>query len=292
MPSADRLREFLSIIDEGSISSAARELDVPRATLSRRLSELESTLGVRLLHRGTRRLVLTPAGEELHRRARRVVAETEAAWASVRQLDDRPRGPLRVSIPDTRAAEAELFLAFAEDYPEVRLEVSTDTRHVDLVAEGIDVAVRFGPVQDESLVARRLWVTRSLLVAAPAYLERRGAPKSTEALSDHDCITGFAGTSTPARRWPLIEGGHVAIAPRFSAASISLRLAAVERGLGIALLPTGAMQAQLRAGSLVPVLEGIVGAETPASLVFVDREFLPPRVRLFIDRAVEFLQTP
>jgi DNA-binding transcriptional LysR family regulator len=290
MPSADRLREFLAVIDEGSISAAARELVIPRATLSRRLSELESELGVRLMHRRTRALVLTPAGEELHRRARRVVAETEAAWDSVRQLDDRPRGLLRVSIPDIRAVAPELFLGFAADYPDVQLEVSTDSRHVDLVAEGIDVAVRFGAVRDESLIVRRLWVTRSMLVAAPQYLERRGVPTCTEDLADHDCITGFAGTTSAARRWPLVAGGHVAVTARFSSTSMLLQVQAASAGLGIALAPTGAMQPLLDDGRLVSVLEGVVGIETPASLVFVDREFLPPRVRLFIDRAVEHFE--
>jgi DNA-binding transcriptional LysR family regulator len=291
MLSADRLREFLHVVDEGSISSAARTLDVPRATLSRRLSELESELGVRLVHRGTRRLTLTPAGEELHRRARRVVTETEAAWAAVRQFDEHPRGPLRVSVPDTDAAEAGLFLDFARDYPEVQVEVSIDSRHVDLVGEGIDVALRFGPVTNESLIVRRLFVTRSLLVATPDYLQRMGAPTSVEDLAAHHCVTGFSGSSSAERRWPLVEGGHIAVSGRFSSTSLALRMAAARRGLGIALLPHGAIRPELDAGSFVPVLDGVVGMQTPASLVFVDREFLPPRLRLFIDRAVDHFRT-
>lgn len=288
MPSADRLQEFIAICDEGSVSSAARALGLPRATLSRRLAELERDLGVRLTHRGTRRMVLTPAGEALYQRARRVVADTEAAWAAVRHLDDVPRGPLRVSVPDANAATSALFVDFALDHPEVKLEVSATSRHVDLVAEGIDVAVRFGPVSDPSLISRRLWTTRTMAVASPAYLEAHGEPETPQELARHDCIVGFAGETSPSPTWPLLDGSHVTVNARFASSGIGLRIEAARRGLGIALLPRGAIGADLQRGTLRPVLPDVVGSESPASLVFVDREFLPAQVRLFIDRAVAF----
>jgi DNA-binding transcriptional LysR family regulator len=290
MMSADRLHEFTAIVDAGSISGASRVLEIPRATLSRRMSALEAELGVRLIHRETRRLVLTPAGEELYSRAQRVVADTEAAWASVRACDDVPRGPLRVSVADSRIAQADLFVEFARDHPEVRLEVSVTPRHVDLVAEGIDVAVRIGTVNGESLVARRLWSTRSFPVASPEYLERRGTPRRPNELAKHDCIVGFAGEQTPQRTWPRLDGGSVPVGVRFASSGIDLRIAAAERGLGIALLPQLPIAEQLRDGRLVPVLDGVVGLEIPMSLVFAEREFMPPRMRLFIDRAIEFFR--
>jgi len=289
MPSLDRLHEFAAIVDAGSVSEAARALELPRTSLSRRLSALESDLGVRLMHRQTRRLVLTPAGEELYRRARRVVAEADAAWASLRQLDGAPRGSLRVSVPDSRMAGAGLFVEFAEAFPEVRLEVSVTPRHVDLVADGVDVAIRFGPVTNESLIVRHLWSTRSLPVASPDYLERRGVPTSATALIDHDCIVGFGGGRAPDRTWPLLEGGSIPVSARFASSGIDLRIAAVEAGLGIGLLPYGPVTRHLAEGTLVAVLDDIVGVETPLNLVFVDREFMPPRIRLFIDRAIEYL---
>jgi DNA-binding transcriptional LysR family regulator len=288
MQSADRLFEFMSVVDEGSISAAARAIELPRATLSRRLSALEADLGVRLLHRGTRRLVLTPAGEELYGRARRVVADTEAAWAAVRQLDDVPRGPLRISVPDLRAATSELFVAFARDYPEVRLEVSASSRHVDLLAEGIDVAVRFGPIDDPSLIARRIGTTRTLAVAAPSYLEARGEPRRAEDLADHDCIVGFGGASTPTHKWPTRDGGTVPINIRFASGGLGLRIDAALQGLGIALLPEDPIAQHLAEGRLRPVLVDIIGAESPANLVFVDREFVPAQVRAFIERAAAY----
>ncbi|MDH4301147.1 MAG: LysR family transcriptional regulator [Nitrospira sp.] len=287
-PSLDRLHEFVVIVDAGSVSEAARTLQIQRTSLSRRLTALETELGVRLMHRQTRRLVLTPAGEELYARASRVVSEAQAALEAVRLRDDVPRGSLRVSVPDGRMAHAGLFVSFAEEFPFVRLQVSLATRHVDLVAEGIDVAIRFGQITNESLVARRLWSTHSLPFAAPAYLERRGVPRNAEALIEHDCIVGFGGGENPVRTWPLLNGGSTPVSARFATSALDLSISAAERGLGLALLPRGAVYEQLRKGTLVPVLEGVVGSETPLNLVFVDREFMPPPMRLFIDRAIAY----
>lgn len=288
MLKTDNLAEFAAIIDAGSISEAARTLEVGRTSLSRRLSQLEARLGVRLLHRETRRLTLTPAGEELYRRAQRVIVDVDAAWDSVRKLDATPRGPLRVSVPDARLAAADLFVTFAEDFPEVRLEVTMTARHVDLIGEGIDVAIRFGAVTNESLVTRKLSTTTSLLVASPAYLRRRGVPSSPRQLADHDCIVGFAGERTPALSWPLLPHGSIRIPARFCAEDIGLRVAAAERGLGIALVPRALIADQLGSQRLLPVLEDQIGIETPMNLVFVDRSLMPPAMRVFIDRAVEF----
>jgi len=289
MPSADRLREFVAIVEAESISQGAFELGIPRATLSRRLSELEQELGVRLLHRDTRNLSPTEAGEELYRRARRVVADTDAAWASVERKDQTPRGPLRVSVPGTSRDLAELFVSFAKDYPEVRLEVSTSSRHVDLVSEGIDVAIRFGEIKDGSLVARRLFTTESIAVASREYLELRGHPDGLEDLQRHSLIGGYGGDATPVRHWPLLGGGQVAVAPSFASSAMLLQLEAVRRGVGIALLPRAAIKSDLASKLLCQVLPELIGVSHPASLVFVDREFMPPQVRLFIERASEFV---
>lgn len=289
MPNSERLREFLCVTDEGSISSAARVMGIPRPTLSRRLGELEGELGVRLMHRQTRRLVLTPAGEELQRRARRVVAELDAVWDSVRRLDGQPRGPLRVSIPENHETYTRLFVDYAQAHPEVRLEISVDARHVDLVAEGIDVGIRAGAVRDPSLVARRLWTTRSVVVAAPEYLSLRGMPTEAAHLSEHDCITGHSENQARERPWPLVGGGEVSVRCRFAASSIRTRLEAAKRGIGLALVPLPLVEDELASGELRMVLDGVVGRSTPISLVFVDREFLPQRVRAFVDMAVVYL---
>ena len=287
MPSTDRLQEFAEIVAAGSISGAARALGLPRATLSRRLSALEADLSVRLLHRGTRRLVLTPAGEELYHRARRIVADADEAWAAVRRLDDVPRGLLRVSV--TEMSLPKLFTGFLRDYPEVQLEVRTTTRHVDLVAEGVDVAVRFGEVKDPNLIVRRLFTVRLIVVGSPRYLELHGRPRQAADLAQHDCIVGFAGEWAPSSTWPLRAGGTVRVEGRLAGNAIGLMRAAARDDLGLALLPSGPIASDLDAGRLVAVLEDTVGTDHPVNIVYADREYIEPKVRAFVDWAVQVL---
>lgn len=288
MPQTDRLGEFVAVVEGGSITAAARGLGLPRASLSRRLSALEAELGVRLLHRSTRKLVLTPAGEELYQRARRIVAEASEAWQAVRRLDDVPRGLLRVSATD--AALGDLFVDFLAEFPEVRLEVRSTTRHVDLIAEGVDVAIRFGPVKDPKLIVRKVADGRQLVVAAPAYIQARGRPTRPAELKDHDCIIGFAGELSPARTWPLLAGGAVPVGGRLACNELRLAVRAARRGLGLALLPLPMVSDDLDRGTLVRVLDDSVGQDAPVSIVYADREYIQPKVRAFVDRAVPVLR--
>jgi len=281
------MREFLEVTRAGSITAAAKALGLPRATLSRRMSGLEASLGVRLILRRTTRLALTQAGEELRLRAQRIVDDADAAWAAVRRLDDTPRGLLRVSI--TGPYFLGLFTKFLSDFPEVRLEVQSTTRHVDLLAEGIDVAIRIGPITDQNLIARRLHTDHLLVVASPQYLNTRGVPRSAAQLAEHDCVVGFAGEWTPSRAWPLWNGGHVSVAGRLSANEVALLHEAALDGLGLALMPSAVAAESLYAGRLTPVLPNEIGAEIPVSLVHTDREFVEPRVRHFVDRAIDVI---
>lgn len=288
MPSVDRMREFLAVMQAGSISEAARTIGLPRATLSRRMAGLETDLGVRLILRRTTKLALTHAGEELLRRAQRVVSDADEAWDAVRRLDDTPRGLLRVSMAGSHFVE--LFTEFLCDFPEVRLEVQSTTRHVDLLAEGVDVAMRIGEVKDQELIARRLHTDRLIVVASPEYLDRMGLPRKAGDLSNHICIMGFSGGWTPNNAWPLWKGGTVSVGGRLSANEIGLIRKAAIDGLGCALIASAIVADDVRTGKLVPILVDQVGAELPISLVYADREFIDPKVREFVDRAVEIVE--
>lgn len=283
MPSNDRLTEFSAVAHEGSISSAARLLGIERTTLSRRMSSLEAELGVRLLHRSTSQLVLTPAGEELRKRAGRIVADAEEAWSAVRRMDEVPRGVLRVSMVGD--ALDGMMLRYARDFPEVRLELVDTSRQVELIAEGIDVAVRFGPVQDINLIARRVDVgVDRIVVASPDYLEGMGRPRSPEDLSEHQCL----GARKSA--WPLRAGGRVPVSGRISASESRLLHKASLAGLGLALLPVPLVYEDLNSGALDPVLRDVLGDTAQVRIVFADREYIAPKVRVFIDRAVPALE--
>ena len=286
-PSLDRLREFLEVTRAGSISEAARRLGLPRATLSRRIASLEADLGIRLLIRRTTRLALTRPGEELLKRAQRVVVDADAAWEAVRRLDDIPRGLLRVSV--TGPYLLRLFTDFLRAFPDVILEVQSTTRHVDLLAEGVDVAMRIGPIRDQDLIARQVHSDRLIVVASPDYLGRAGVPERASDLSRHECIVGFSGEWAPNPRWPLWRGGTVPVAGRLSANEIEhIRGAAIE-GIGCALVASAVVAEDVGKGRLVPVLEDEVGAELPVSLVYADRKFIDPKVREFVDRAARVI---
>lgn len=282
------MREFLKILETGSISAAARGLHIPRATLSRRLSGLEAELGVRLIHRRTTGLTLTGAGEELRLRATRIVYDADAAWAAVKRLDDTPRGLLRVSV--TGSHFQKLFTDFLSDFPEVRLEIFATTRHVDLIGEGVDVAMRVGTIKDQNLIAKRIRTDRSLAVATPDYLDRWGMPTLPSDLKQHNCIVGFAGDWAPVNTWPLLDGGAVSVSGRLAANDIGLVRSSVLKHHGIALLPSAVIATDIKSNAVVPVLPNAVGAELPISLVYADRKFIDPKVRIFVDRAAAVMR--
>ncbi len=285
--------EFVAIVEHGSLTRAAEVLGLPRPTVSKRLARLEERLGVRLLHRTTRRMKLTEQGELLHERARGIVHAARAAEAAVRRLDGVPRGLLRVLVPP-RVPEGVFtrWLAeFMEAYPEVSLDVVGTDAHVDLVAEGFDVALRYGEFNDPSLVSRTLVVNAEIAVASPAYLEARGVPTSGADLAEHDCIVGYRGTTVPTPRWPLLDGGFVGVSGSLMTNHDGLSLEAAKLGLGIALVIDRSVHDLLASGELVHVLPGIIGRRDHARLVYPDREYLDPKVRAFIDFIVSRLAT-
>ncbi|MCO4747185.1 MAG: LysR family transcriptional regulator [Proteobacteria bacterium] len=278
---------FVAIIEAGSIAAAARSLRIPRATLSRQLKRLESELELRLIHRSTRRLVPTPAGQELYARARRIVADTREAEEALRRLDGVPRGLLRVSVPGGPEFIGPLIAGFLRRYPEVRLEIINSTVHEDLIGRAIDVALRAGTFIDGSLIARVLRRDRVLAVASPTYIDRAGLPAAAAELIDHDCIVGFGGTDHPNTSWPLLDGGEVTVRGLHAATDLPTQIYLAAEGFGIAMCPMGFVRSRMAKGELVSVLEDDVGTETTVALVYPDREFLDPKVRAFIDYIIE-----
>ncbi len=283
---------FVAIVDAGSISAASRQLEVPRETLSRQLGRLEERLGVRLVHRGPRRLVLTEAGHTLYERARRLVVAAREAQEAVRHLDDTPRGVLRVSAPPGAAAVflGELVLGYMERWPEVTVELVVTSRFVDLVAEGIDVVIRAGGGLEPNWIARRLWSGQLVAVASGAYLERHGRPQTVEALAAHNCVLGMAGTERAKHSWPTCDGGQVEVSGRFSCNDLNAHLLAALRGHGVALLPDRGVQQAIEEGRLEQILPGVLGGEVGMWLVYLERTFMPPKVRAFVDMALVYFQ--
>jgi DNA-binding transcriptional LysR family regulator len=278
------LLAFARTVDAKSVSRAALELGVPRATVSRRLARLEERLGARLLRRTTRSLVLTDAGEAFYRHARIVLEAVHDAEASVRKTDAAIRGDLRISLPPMmNASFNDLLSDFAARYPDLRVHVHVSSRYVDLRREGYDVAIRAGSALEPGLVARTLARVPAIAVASPKYLAARGTPRTVRDLRNHRCLMGFGGMETPETYWPLNAKNKLHVEGSFFTNEIMLLAHAAYRGLGIAMLPVTLIRPLLEDGSLIQVLPGALGVEARVAIVYPEREFVPPQVRAFVD---------
>lgn len=282
------LLAFVRVVEAQSLSRAAVELGIPRATIGRRLARLEQRLGVRLLRRTTRSLTLTEPGELFYRHARIVLEAVTQAEASVRRSDEVMRGDVRLSaMPINDDSFFAMITAFAKRYPEVRVQVDFSTRIVDLRRDGYDVALRASSVIEPGLVARIVGRHESIAVASPEYLASMGTPRTVKDLRKHRCLTSFARGELPQSEWP-VGRGVVHVDGSFSSNDLVLVREAAVRGLGVALLPKFLVADQLDDGSLVHVLPGVVGTQIRLAVVYLEREFLPPQVRAFVEALVEW----
>ncbi len=277
------LLAFTQSVDAKSLTRAAAELRVPRATISRRLARLEKRLGTRLLRRSTRSLALTDAGEALYRHARIVLDAVAAAQLSVRRPDDAIVGELRVSVPPiVDEGLFELLASFARRHPQVRLQVHSSTRYVDLLRDGYDVAIRAGSELAPGLIARTLFRSKLVAVASPSYLHEHGVPRSVRDLRHHRCLMGFARGELPQTHW-RIDGRAVHVEGAFFSNDVNILCATASHGLGIALVPQFFAAARIESGSLVQVLKGLSLGHDHVAIVYVERELLPPQVRAFVE---------
>lgn len=286
------LLAFARTVDARSLSRAAIELGVPRATVSRRLARLEERLGARLLRRTTRSLALTDAGEALYRHAQIVLDAVRHAEASVRRVDDAVRGDLRVSVPPVMPPSFhDLICEFSARYPDVRLQVHFSSRAVDLLRDGYDVALRASTDLEPGLIARRLSEVKLVAVASPAYLAAHGTPASRRDLSRHRCLMNLGRGELPQTQWPFGKGHKISVTGALFSNDLGLLRDAAVRGLGIALLPMPFVHALLEDGALVHVLPGELEAESQVAVVYPERELVPPQVRAFVDILVAWATT-
>lgn len=277
------LLAFTKIVDAKSLTRAAAELGIPRATVGKRLARLERRLKVRLLRRTTRSLALTDAGETFYRQARIVLDAASQAEASIRRPGDAISGDLRVSLPPVTGARfLDAIAEFVEAHPQVRLHAMFSSRMVDLRREGYDVALRATEQLEPGLVARTIARTSLVAVASPGYLTEHGEPQRLGDLAHHRCLMGFARGELPQTHFASgkskipLQGACVSNSPE-----LLCRLAA--RGQGIALVPAVAAAAYVERGDLVPVMPKILRVEGKMALVYPERDLVPAQVRAFID---------
>jgi DNA-binding transcriptional LysR family regulator len=285
----DDLLLLAQVHKAGSLSEAARRLGLPKATLSRRLTALETSVGARLFVPGANRLTLTELGEQLAERAARHdddIAETRQ-WLASREAT--PQGRLRVAVPAEIAmlVLADSFARFVRRYPRVELEVDTTPRRVDLFNEPYDVAVRLGPVDEPDLIARQYMLLERGLYASPLYLQGRPPAQVPSDLAAHDFVVLTQGKGMYRRLHNGKQTAEVQIRGPLEANSIGLVLSLARAGGGIASFPFGMVASDVAAGSLVPVLPDWRYEPLPVHLLTASRRLMPAKTRAFIDHLFE-----
>lgn len=278
---------FVAVVEAGQFSAAAARLGLGKSVVSRRVSELEEHLGARLLQRTTRHLALTEAGRDFYPRALQLLedlAEAEQALSSgQRALGGRIRLAAPLSFGLMHLAPA--LNAFMEAHPGVVLDLDLDDSQVDLIREGVDLALRIGRLGDSSMVALPLAPIHFLIVASPAYLRRHGAPDSPEALEEHPALC-YSNLSEP-NRWRLIDSRgkphSITMTPRLLVNNGDLLLQAAIAGLGIGMTPTFNAYRALREGQLIAILQDYRIDPVNAYVIYPSRRFVPQRVRILVE---------
>ena len=295
MQDLNDLYYFAMVVEHGGFAAAERALGIPKSRLIRRISQLETDLGVRLLQRSTRRFAVTDVGMSVYRHAQTMLTEAQAAREVVDRLSAEPRGVVRVSVPVALAQQQlpKLLPKFLDQYPKVRLQLHIGNRRVDLINEGFDVALRVRARLDDdgSLVMRSFGQIQELLVASPKYLDRAGRPKDPADLASH--LTLSIHEDEAHQRWELHGPGgevrRVDLQPRVAGFDFPLLQSMVKDGFGITMLPETVCAEAVRRGELEVVLPEWSLPQGICHAVFASRRGLLPAVRVFIDFLAEHL---
>ena len=284
----ESMSALVAVAKAGGFSAAAREIGVPLATISRRVADLEAALGVRLLHRSTRQVVLTEAGQTFFSTCQRVLDDLKDAEEAVTGEYRTPKGDLSVTAPMGfgRLHLQAVAIEFLAVYPEINLRLLLVDRVVDLLEEQVDLALRISELPDSTMIARTLGSVSMVVTASPEYLKRRGTPRHPSELLRHDCIAWSA--LGPLNTWWFRVGSADQAFPlhtRLSTTSAESAIAAAQSGLGLAQTTCYQAAQGLRDGTLALVLREFECNPTPVSLVYASNRMLPLKLRAFVDFA-------
>jgi DNA-binding transcriptional LysR family regulator len=286
MDKYQEMRVFTAVVDAASFVAAGEALGMSKAAVSRHVSDLEQRLGVRLMHRTTRKLSLTPEGEVFLARCRDILSSIEASEAEISTRRVTASGLLKVSVPVSFGIRhlAPLWSEFMDKHPGVTLDVQLSDRVIDLVDEGFDLAVRIARLPDSSLISRRLASTRLVLCASPSYLQRRGTPQHPSELSEHDVMSYSLMSMGDLWQFQGPQGAvSVKVRPRMWSNNGDTCMAAALQGAGIQLQPTFLIQDQLTSGELVEILPDFRSIELDIYAVYPSRKFVLPKVRALVE---------
>ena len=288
MQGLQQFMAFAATAKLGGFAAAARDQGVAPSTLAKAVGRLEAALGVKLFHRTTRQVILTPDGERLYRRCQRVLAEVEELRAEASGAQVSPAGTLRIDLPVYYGKRfvMPLLAGMLRAHPDLRLDIRLTDMQVDLVRDSVDLAVRIGQLQDSTLVARRVDQQGLVLCASPAYLTAHGTPRRIEDLAGHAAIVFRLPTSGRDRPWQFRRRGtplELSPLPRVRIGETEGLVDAMKLGMGLCQVPDLLVQDELRRGELQEVLPACRPAPMPISIIYPSARLLPARVRVAID---------
>lgn len=292
----DRLHElevFVAVADAGSLTKAGARMRLSPPAVTRAISALEDRLGTRVFNRTTRSLTITEVGQRFLENARRILSDLDTAEKEAIGETAVPHGHLTVTASVTfgRSALTPIVCAFLNQNPRVSVSIMLLDRRTNLIEEGIDVAVRIGPLPDSNLVAKKVGMVRRILVASPDYLARRGVPLSPADLRMHSMVA-FTGLM-PNREWRFMDGRSgqsVSFTPRLEINDAVAAIGAAEMGDGITIALSYMVADKILDGRLVPVLDEFAPAAVPVSIVYPQNRLISPKVRTFVDFATPRLR--
>ena len=283
---------FVRVAKAGSFAGAARDIGISRAMATKHIMQLEGELNTRLFNRTTRSLSLTEVGESYLERCQQVLLDVEEMEAAVTHLQHEPRGLLKISAPPVLGAThiAPALTEYLKEYPDLSVEMILKGGQVDLIDEGVDIAIYLGPISDTSLVARKLASSSLVICASPAYLKQYGTPQDPEDLEEHSCLVNWA--IPPRDKWKfkgILGEREVTVTGRMQANMADpIRVAAVN-GLGFVMLPKYIIGRDLEKGKLQPVMEDYAIAPLAIHAVYPHRKYLSAKVHAFIDFILDWL---
>jgi len=283
MDRIEAMRIFVRVVKAGSFSAVAHELNTTQPTISKKITHLEKYLGVKLLRRSSREQELTDVGKVYFLRCQGILDEVDETESVIRHQIIAPQGTLRITAPVDFAHSIlpPLLKDFLHCYPDIHVDLVLDNREVDLVVEGVDVAIRIGELKDSTLFAKPVANSFFCMVASPEYLKKYGRPSKPEDLTQHNCIS-----YSLHQVWNLLINGQSVTIPvkgniRCNSGDMILESVLIGSGLGV--LPYWLVYRYLQDGSLVQIMDDLMPVAVPINMVYLDKKYLPLKVQCFID---------
>jgi len=284
------IKVFISVVEAGSFAGASSLLAMPSTTVSRKVVQLEASLGVKLLHRSTRKLSLTEEGKHYFHLCQQHLVALEQANELIMQAQSEPKGKVRISSPfDFAMQYAQPWIAeFLKKYPEISIELDTSDSYINMVEDRIDVAFRSGHLKDSSLIARRIGPKYSVCCASPEFLSTAGKIKVPDDLAKLNCL--IMGKSQLSNEWHFMKqekAYQVKVAGRYAASSMHLIIESALSGLGVAYVPIALVKSHLESGKLVQVLTDYDTPQSNMFIIYQSHKYMTKPTRLFIDHVIQ-----